>query len=131
MDYKVDGPIVFLPGSSDNDKSTECFIVNIIDDDIVEGTKVFILNLTVNSSGCRIAGDPPSNGEVELTIIDDPTDGMLYKNDSYHLNHDTIAYIGSSKMLILLHVFGMLWFLYTESKTCKISKDINFVCFLS
>ncbi|KAL5516874.1 hypothetical protein EMCRGX_G002306 [Ephydatia muelleri] len=74
MDYKVDGPIVFLPGSSDNDKSTECFIVNIIDDDIVEGTEVFILNLTVNSSGCRIVGDPSSSGEVELTIIDDPTD---------------------------------------------------------
>ncbi|KAL5516904.1 hypothetical protein EMCRGX_G002348 [Ephydatia muelleri] len=74
MDYKVDGPIVFLPGSSDNDKSTECFIVNIINDDIVESTKVFILNLSVNSSGCRIAGDPSSNADTELTIIDDPTD---------------------------------------------------------
>ena len=83
MDYKVDGPIVFRPGSSDSNKSTECFIVNIIDDDIVEGTKVFILNLSVNSSGCRIVGDPSSNADTELTIIDDPTDGRLYKSFMY------------------------------------------------
>eukprot|EP00731_Ephydatia_muelleri_P002099 Em0001g2099a len=94
MDYKVDGPIVFLPGSSDNDKSTECFIVNIIDDDIVEGTEVFILNLTVNSSGCRIVGDPSSSGEVELTIIDDPTDAKSLTD--YSIEGSTIFQPGSS-----------------------------------
>ena len=34
-----------------------------------------MLKLTVTSSGCKIFGDPLVNGEVMLTIFDDPSNG--------------------------------------------------------
>lgn len=80
--YNVKGPIQFEPGSSAIDNSTQCFIVDIINDDIVEDTEVFILKLSVNSSGCSIFGHPPSNAEAEITIFDDLTDGRCLSNDN-------------------------------------------------
>ena len=83
--YNVEGPIIFQPGSSENDNSTQCFIVNITNDDIVEDTQVIILRLTVMSSGCAISGNSSSDGEVELTIFDDPADGKANSNIIYSL----------------------------------------------
>ena len=77
--YNVERPITFQPGSSAADNSTQCFIVDIINDDIVEDTQKIILRLTVMSSGCSIFGNSSSDGEVELTIFDDPTDGRALK----------------------------------------------------
>ena len=47
--------------------------MDIIDDGAVEDTEEFMLMLTVTSSGCTIIGD----GEVMLTIFDNPSNGML------------------------------------------------------
>ena len=74
-DFNVEGRIIFIPGSSAANSSTHCFVVNIIDDGAVENTEEFMLKLSVTSSGCKIFGDPLVNGEVMLTIFDDPSHG--------------------------------------------------------
>ena len=55
--------------------------MDIINDNIVEDTQVIILRLTVTSSGCAISGNSSSDGEVELTIFDDPADGKAYTDN--------------------------------------------------
>ena len=74
-DFNVEGPITFIPGSSAANRSTQCFVVDIIDDAAVENAEEFMLKLSVTSSGCKIFGDPLVNGELVLTIFDDPSHG--------------------------------------------------------
>ena len=73
-DYQVQGPIIFKPGSSAAVNSTQCFIVDIINDEIVEATETFILKLAMESGIGTILG---IHQEVELTINDDLTDGRF------------------------------------------------------
>ena len=75
-DYRVKAPIIFQPGSSSAEKTTYCFVVDIMNDDIVEDTEKYNLRLNVTSSGCTVSSDP-SMAVVELTIFDDYTDGRI------------------------------------------------------
>ena len=70
-DYSIAGSIIFQPGSSAAINTTQCFVLNIINDDIVENTEQFLLKLNVASSYCTVSGE----AEVNLTIIEDPADG--------------------------------------------------------
>eukprot|EP00731_Ephydatia_muelleri_P002076 Em0001g2076a len=56
-DYRVEGPIVFPAGSSAADNTTQCAVVDIINDESVEDTEEFIIILTPQSAGCKIFGD--------------------------------------------------------------------------
>ena len=73
----VKWPITFQPGNSAADNSTQCFVLSIINDDIVEDTQEVFLRLTALSSGCIISNSS-SDRKVEIIIFDDPTDGKLH-----------------------------------------------------
>ena len=74
-DYRVEGPIVFPAGSSVADNSTQCVVVNIINDESVEDTEEFWIILTPQSAGCKIFGDVVTGSYLHLIIINNPTDG--------------------------------------------------------
>ena len=74
----VKWPITFQPGNSAADNSTQCFVLEIINDDIVEDTQEVFLRLIALSSGCIIYNNSSPDRKVEIIIFDDPTDGKLH-----------------------------------------------------
>ena len=70
-DYSVDESVIFQPGSSSSLNATQCFVVHIINDEIVENTEQFLLRLNLESRYCTVSGE----SEMNLTIIEDPADG--------------------------------------------------------
>ena len=74
-DYRVEGPIVFPAGSSAADNTTQCVVVDIINDEIVEDAEEFLIILTPQSAGCKIFGDLAIGSYLHLVIINNPTDG--------------------------------------------------------
>ena len=70
-DYSIEGSIIFQSGSSAAQNATQCFVVDIINDDIVEDTEQFQLILNVTSTYCTVSG----MSQVNITIKEDPTDG--------------------------------------------------------
>ena len=74
-DYRVEGPIVFPARSYAADNTTQCVVVDIINDEIVEDTEEFLIILTPQSAGCKIFGDLAIGSYLHLVIINNPTDG--------------------------------------------------------
>ena len=74
-DYRVEGPIVFPAGSSAAENTTQCVVMDIINDEIVEDTEEFLIILTPQSVGCKIFGDLAIGSYLHLVIINNPTDG--------------------------------------------------------
>lgn len=107
MDYRIDGPIVFPAGNSAAKNSTQCIVVEIIDDENVEDTEQFLLILTPRSTGCTLYGDPSVSGSLHLEVIDNPTYGNCcakMKNEITWMNffYSTVAVLSfeSSNMTI-------------------------------
>lgn len=77
-DYRIEGPIVFQAGSSSADNTTQCVVLDIVNDENVEDTEEFLIILTPRSTGCKIFGDLAVSGSLQLVIFDNPANGDCF-----------------------------------------------------
>lgn len=68
--------ITFTSGQSSNGSNEQCFIIYLIDDNVLEGNETFSLLITpaVDDGVVNVTG-----GLVTVTITEDPNDSMICK----------------------------------------------------